>query len=207
MKTIKLLTFFILFLTNKIYSQYTSIESLEDCSICYQTGVYYKDLNNFLNTLEGTYLYNSNGTYFKIVLQKKEVSNVNDIYYEDILIGSYQYSKGFQSVNYLSELAIFHQNGWKYPIDGNKIYTGNDSQCVNCQVNEKWVSMSINDPITDSLSEFTLRKTVISGQEAIIVKIGLKIKNNAYHSDTPTQNTIEEPTNYPLGEELILYKQ
>ena len=32
---------------------------------------YYKDIDNLLNPFEGTYIYNSDGKYLKLVLQKK----------------------------------------------------------------------------------------------------------------------------------------
>lgn len=188
-------------------AQNTSIASLEDCSICDETGVYYKDLNNFLNTFEGTYVYNQNGVYFKMILQKKTLSNVNNFYYEDLLIGAYQYTNNSQSINYLNTLNTFHANGWDYIIDGNTILTGNGYLCLSCGTYEKWIHMSISDPESGSISNFILRKTTLSGQEAIIVRIQGRIKDNMINMDNPPTYEIEQPANYPLGQELILIKQ
>lgn len=45
------LIIFMLLGISTIYAQHTSIASMDDCSICNQTSVYYKDLNYFLNML------------------------------------------------------------------------------------------------------------------------------------------------------------
>ena len=55
-------------------------------------GAYYKDVNNLLNPFEGTYVYTSGSTTLKIVLVKK-VLQYNSQYYEDLIIGEYQYKK------------------------------------------------------------------------------------------------------------------
>ena len=51
---------------------------------------YYKDLNNELNPFEGTWLYANGNTSLKIVLVKKPMY-FNGKYYEDLIIGEYQY--------------------------------------------------------------------------------------------------------------------
>ena len=55
------------------------------------TGIYYRDTQGLLNPFEGTYVYSQGGKMIKIVLQKKEMSSTNDRYFEDLLIGEYQY--------------------------------------------------------------------------------------------------------------------
>ena len=189
-------------------AQYTSIEPLENCFECDQTGIYYKDLNNYLKTYEGTYVYNSGGVYFKMILQKKAVSNINNRYYEDILVGAYQYSDGTKFANCLSELNINYSNGWKYPIDGNSIRTGKIG-CDECGDTEKWLSMSISDQSTNSVSDFNLRKTVVNGQEAIKVFIRFPYRNNIITGDDPNNSQLEiaEPANYPTNQEMTLIKQ
>jgi hypothetical protein len=206
MKKIFLILSILIFANCK--AQYTSTESLENCFDCDQTGVYYKDLNYYLNTYEGTYVYSSGGVYFKIILQKKLVSNINNRYYEDILIGAYQYSDGTKFSNCLSELNIIHSNGWKYPIDGNSIRIGKIG-CNECGDTEKWLSMSIFDQETNSVSDFNLRKTTVSGQEAIKVYIRPPYRNNVINGDDPNSGTSNyvEPPNYPVTQEITLIKQ
>jgi hypothetical protein len=189
-------------------AQYTSTEPLENCFECDQTGVYYKDINNYLNTYEGTYVYNSGGIYFKMILQKKVVSNINNIFYEDILVGAYQYSDGTKLANCLSELNINYSNGWKYPINGNSIRTGK-IMCEECGDSEKWLFMSIFDQSTNSISNFNLRKTVVNGQEAIKVFIRFPYRNNVITEDdlNSSQLEIAEPANYPTNQEITLIKQ
>ena len=206
MKKIFLILSILIFANCK--AQYTSIESLENCFDCDQTGVYYKDLNNYLNTYEGTYIYSSGGVYFKMILQKKVVSNINNRYYEDILIGAYQYSDGTKNVNCLSELNNNYSNGWYYPIEGNYITVGK-SKCDDCSPTEKWLYMTIHDQSTNSVSNFNLRKTVVGGQEAIKVYIRPPYRNNIINGDDPNSGTINyvEPPNYPVTQEITLIKQ
>ena len=168
-----------------------------------EAGYYYKDINNFLNTFEGTYLYTNGNTSFKIVLQKKVMSNVNDIYYEDILIGGYQYIEdGVEKVNTLSKLSIPHVNGKFYPIDGNIIMTGK-SRCPSCASDEKWVRLVIVDPIGDSVNELFVRKTIIGGQEAIRVFIYFSAFEYAVEEGAPPRI----PNSYPVSTEFVFLKQ
>ena len=51
---------------------------------------YYKDVNNILNTFEGTWLYVNGNTSLKIKLVKNTMF-FNGDYYEDLMIGGYQY--------------------------------------------------------------------------------------------------------------------
>lgn len=63
-----------------------------------------KDLNSLLNPFEGTYLYANGTTSFKIILVKKE-HQYNGRYYEDLIIGEYQYiENGIERVNTLSQI-------------------------------------------------------------------------------------------------------
>jgi hypothetical protein len=53
-----------------------------------QSNAYYKDLDNELDTFEGTWLYTNGNTSWKIIL-KKEITFFNDKYYEDLIVGEY----------------------------------------------------------------------------------------------------------------------
>jgi hypothetical protein len=51
---------------------------------------YYKDVNNILNDFEGTWLYQSGNTSLKLTLVKS-IQFFNGDFYEDTIIGGYQY--------------------------------------------------------------------------------------------------------------------
>lgn len=65
---------------------------------------YLQDVYGVLNPFEGTWLYTNSGTTLKITLKKITLS-FNGLYYEDLLIGEYQYIKdGEELFNTLSEI-------------------------------------------------------------------------------------------------------
>jgi len=179
--------------------------SLEDNSIEYAlTGKYYKDINNTLNNFTGTFLYTNGSTSFKIILQKKLQSSVNDRYKEDILIGSYQYiENGVEKINVLNSINDNHSNGWKYNIHGNNILVGQTLGCTDCNANEKWIRGTIYDPLPNGGGPATIfiRKTTVGSQEAIIVWIYMEMYV-ATGNSAPI-NSIA----YPIGEKFTLIKQ
>lgn len=96
-------------------------------------GAYHKDTQNLLNPFEGTCIYTSGNTSFKIVLQKKLMSSMSGRYYEDLLIGEYQYVvDGIEKVNTLSQLNINYPNQSNHSITGNLIITQGDIGCMEC---------------------------------------------------------------------------
>lgn len=167
-------------------------------------GKYYKDLNNTLNNFTGTYLYTNGATSFKIILQKKLESSVNNVYKEDILIGSYQYiENGVEKINVLNDINNNYANGWNYSINANNILTGQTLGCTDCSANEKWLRGIIDDPLPNGGGSATLfiRKKIVGGQEAIKVWI-YKSMYAAGPGSAPINSVA-----YPIGEEFILIKQ
>lgn len=166
------------------------------------TGVYYKDFGNLLNQFEGTYLYTNGTTSFKMVLQKKVMSNVNNIYYEDILIGGYRYiENGIEKVNTLNALNQTYSNGWSYPIDGNNIMEGK-MRCPSCDNNEKWILADIDDPVGHHVNELFIRKTTVGSQDAIKIFIYHAFEGAA-EEDAPAPT----PISHPINQEFTLIKQ
>ncbi len=134
-----------------------------------QAGFYYKDLNNFLNTFEGTYFYNNGNTSLEIKLQKKIASNRNNILTEDLLIGAYIFTQnGNEIINNLNSLDIYQSNGRVYSINGNNVNKGK-YRCHECEENEKWLRLTIRD--NNYAHPIFIRKANISGVEAIKIYI------------------------------------
>lgn len=192
-------TFFIILFFSNCKAQYTAIKPLDGMAAI-ENGIYYKDLNNLLNTFEGTYLYTNGTTSFEIILQKKSLSNVNNVYYEDILIGAYKYvENGITKVDVLNDINNTYFNGTYYKIYGNWIRTG-QRYCPQCEPNEKWLYGTIVDPVSHSVDNLIIRKTIVNGEPAI--KIFILHELYARNSDAPPI-----PISYPLSQEIILIKQ
>ena len=136
-------------------------------------GYYIKDINNLLNPFEGTYLYTNGNTSFKIILVKK-VQQYNGRYYEDLIIGEYQYiENGVEKVNTLNQINTVYNDQRSHSIDGNWI-VNNDFRmwkCPTCPVNEKRLKCSIMDSSTNRYASLIFRRTVEAGQEVMKIKI------------------------------------
>ena len=136
---------------------------------------YKKDLNNVLNPFQGTYIYTNGNTSFKIVL-KKMIKQTEGLHFEDLIIGEYQYIvNGVEIINTLSNLDVIYDNQYiKHAIAGNSPISNNNRawKCPQCSPNEKRLRARIIDRNTDRYASIYMRKTIVSGQEILQVKIG-----------------------------------
>lgn len=133
---------------------------------------YYKDVNNVLNNFEGTWLYTNGNTSLKIVLIKS-TQFLNSKFYEDLLIGGYQYiENGEEKINTLTD-ADDPSIGRDASIKGNNIYNNCRYLPVDdCIDNEKNLHLSINDVTSDGhIGALRLFKRIINGQEALKANI------------------------------------
>tara|TARA_R110001599_G_C11974559_1_gene634292 strand:- start:50 stop:577 length:528 start_codon:yes stop_codon:yes gene_type:complete len=133
---------------------------------------YYKDINNVLNNFEGTWLYTNGNTSLKIKLVKS-LKYFNGKYYEDLLVGGYQYIKdGIEKINTLSD-ANDPSIGRNAGIRGNNIYKSCKYLPINdCVDGEKNLDLSINDiPKNGHIGDLRLFKRTINGQEALKANI------------------------------------
>ncbi|MDI9256479.1 DUF6705 family protein [Flavobacterium sedimenticola] len=196
--TIKLL--FVLLLTSSCKAQTIDISQQNGENA---TGVYYKDIQNLLNTFEGTYLYSEGTASLKIIFRKQVMSSpANNRFREDLLVGEYQYiENGIEKSNTLSNLNIFHSNGWKYSIDGNTVLVQGDPGCQDCLPNEKALRLGIVEESTNNSGFLIVRKTNVAGQEAIEVRIIWDaLKTVGANNPAPIEPTIP-------GELFVLLKQ
>ncbi|MCK7590505.1 hypothetical protein M0G43_07975 [Subsaxibacter sp. CAU 1640] len=135
---------------------------------------YYKDINNDLNGFEGTWLYTSGNTSLKIVLVKS-VMFYNGDYYEDLMVGGYQYvENGVEKINTLSDannLNIGYSGSiWGNSIHNNCFYIPVDD----CVLGEKRLILAIFDPVTNNHSgNIILHKRTVSGQQALKAMIDI----------------------------------
>lgn len=122
---------------------------------------YYKDVENNLSQFTGSWIYTDGNTSFKIVIQKREMALIPAGYYEDVLVGEYQYIKqGVEKVNTLSRLNTQLTDPWDYNIVGNSMRQGKTANplCNDCADNDKKVGrLYFVDPITHLDAELFLR--------------------------------------------------
>ncbi|EMY79884.1 hypothetical protein pgond44_14668 [Psychroflexus gondwanensis ACAM 44] len=135
---------------------------------------YYKDVNNTLNNFEGTWLYTNGNTSLKIILVKS-TQYFNGDFYEDLLIGGYQYIENrVEKINTLSD-ANDPSIGRAASIRGNNIYNNcRYSPVDDCVDGEKNLDLSINDvPLEGHIGTLRLFKRTINGQEALKANISM----------------------------------
>lgn len=145
------------------------------------TGAYYKDIDNLLTPYEGTYIFTNGNTSFKIILVKK-TQQYNGRYYEDLIIGEYQYiENGVEKVNTLNQLTTVYNNQRSHNIDGNSLISNNVRlwKCPECLPGEKRLAASIRDAAADRYADIFMRRMEINGQEMLKVKIS-NVMGGAY---------------------------
>ena len=200
MKTLKTITLIIFFVSCKAQ---TPILDISDSGTGLPYGYYLRDNNNLLNSFEGTYQYTNGADTLKIVLVKK-VLQYNSQYYEDLIIGEYQYIKdGVQIVNTLSEITTTYLNQRNHKIEGNLIVDKNYRvwKCTSCSLTENRLSTQIEDVVSERFAELVLRRTTEGGQEVMKIKI-TNISRVIEIDDQPTAPDFALPTG-----EFTLIKQ
>ncbi len=161
------ITLIITALSCKSQTQIIDVQNYDGKDIA---GAYYKDINNVLQPFVGEYLYTNGSTSLKIVLRKKTMSTpYNNKFYEDLIIGGFQYiENGQEKANTINELNFFtYTNGWKYSINGNTILTKGDPPCKNCIIGEKALRLGLIDNATDNWAVCAVRRIIQAGQPAI----------------------------------------
>jgi hypothetical protein len=168
-KIFKISLIYTLFCINNSFAQIIPLES-PSWDGSFLNGNYYKDTNNVLNMFEGTWVYNSNNTYFKIILVKKHNQSISGLYHEDLIIGELQFNYfGIEIYNSLDKINQNYQNIYSHTIDGNFILNSPFLlNCTDCELNEKrlYLGFSVNVP-----GFIILKKTIINGQEALKVYV------------------------------------
>jgi len=124
-------------------------------------------LLSILNGYDGTYVYANGRTSLKIKLQKNIKTCMNGIYYEDLVVGEYQYiENGIEKVNTLNKLTSTSNDN---NISGARVLTGTVLGCDDCRLDEKRLRLGfISSP---QVGEIDIRKTTVNGKAAIIAEI------------------------------------
>lgn len=199
MKNLFIIPMLLILITCKAQSPIVNIANKHST----EEGVYNKDVNNLLNAFEGDYLYTNGTTSLQIILKKK-VMQFNGKYYEDLIVGEYEYKVG--GVTQISTLANIdvvypNQKGTGHGIAGNSLLKKtNRPICNECTTNEKRLRLGFDDPTTTVYGNILIQKIVHLGQPAIKVIIYAEGGSYLVGTSPPADMKV------PLGE-YILIKQ
>ena len=198
----QIITLIIIFISVLSTAQ-SNILSIEDLPFENQLNSYFKDINNELNTFEGTWLYTNGNTSLKIKLVKYERANQID-YFEDLILGGYQYiENGIEKINKLD-----HADNLDFLYESTSVIYGNHLY-KNCQYlsfddcieGQTKLVLSIFDPITNNHSgDLILKKVNFNGEEAIKASIIFSY-SGTYPNGIPPEPTL------PWQQEYLLIKQ
>lgn len=199
MKKLFIIPMLLILITCKAQSTIVNIENKHST----EEGVYNKDVNNLLNAFEGDYIYSNGSTSLKIILKKK-VMQFNGKYYEDLIIGEYEYKVGgITQISTLTNIDIVYPNQLVtgHGIAGNSLLKKTSRPiCSECATNEKRLRLGFRDPTTTVYGNILIQKIVHLGQPAI--KVIIYAEGVTYLVGT----TPPEGMKVPLGE-YILIKQ
>ena len=124
---------------------------------------YYKDINNYFNDFEGTWLYTNGNTSLKIVLIKQSMLYTGR-FYVDYIGGEYQYiENGLEKRNTLSNTSIYTSS----IQSGTLIKNNAKPECSNCQPNERRLRVIFSDRTRERSGTLVLKKTIVNGQLAL----------------------------------------
>ena len=168
MKHIIIITAILSFLSCKAQSP---IIPLGDYNTELVSGSYQKDVNNNLNSFEGSWKYESGNTSFTISLRKIS-QYFNGHYYRDDLIGDYSYiENGVELVNSLPDFNNPNINDAQHDISGNRlIYKNWFPRCQECDIDEVRFVLAFYDVERKYLSsEIAVRHFIEGGVEKIKV--------------------------------------
>ena len=169
---------------------------------------YYKDLDSIHNKYEGTWLYTNNTDTLKVKLRKRLMvytSNHSNNFYEDELIGEYQYiENGIEKVNTLDNFMTEYEDCSDYNLYAYTLQRKNSiPKCNECADDEKRLVLAINEPSLRHLSglrdEFILRHYVENGVEKLKVWFHFYAGNIVANKDTHELSDINS-FSVPYGE-------
>lgn len=165
------------------------------------TNAYYKDVNNLLDTYQGTYIYNNGNIVLKIILLKK-INQYNGRFYEDLIIGEYEYSENnVILISTISDIKTTYGNQRRHKISGNSLITKtNKPNCNECNTNELRLRLGFLDATRELYGSLIARKVMHYNQKAIKVNLYMET-NTIYFEGQPTP---PDDFTVPSGEYLLI---
>jgi hypothetical protein len=198
-----IIVIFILFTINS-FSQIT-INPLFYNPLDYSNNVYNKDIDDDYSNFVGTWLYENGNKKLTFVFNKLiqyQFNFKNNICFEDLLIGEYQFEINNQIIiNTLPNLNNTSINAFSHNILSIGIVGQGGVPIENGAVNERWVEMSFSDPNRTYLkSKLKMKFVIQNGEYKIVAKL---IPGSPYvepFDNAPNDTTVP-------SDEYILIKQ
>lgn len=158
---------------------------------------YVKDIDNYLNQFVGTWVYNQNNQYLKIIIEKVVKSCKTDVYCLDYLIGEYQYKENnVEKINTLPGLL----NERNHKISGKRILKNNFRPvCNDCYPNQRRVMLTFSDPLRRLGGELLLQAITVNGQPALKA-----FKRTTTYAISLLENSSYTEMNVPSGEYILI---
>ncbi len=160
-----------------------------------EENVYYKDIPNFMNKFEGTWVFENGTKKLTIVLQKREhvYSNVRKNYVDEI-IGGYKYEvAGAVLVNTIPDIDINKPLYGNYIAGASLIWNYERPACNDCPVNGRRLRLTWDDPLSTYINNYmVVQHYELFDQEYI------KVTLFDSFSIMPTEDAITT-TRLPLG--------
>ena len=190
----KITTIFALFALFSCKAQQIIVPLGSDNDALDSPNYYIKDVNSLLDKYVGTWKYTNSNTEVTIVLKKEiHYATSNNTYYEDLLVGEYQYVKdGIIIVNTLADMNNPIIKGYRHKISGGILISKfNYPACTSCGLDEKRVELFINHPI----EEFAQGRLVL---RHILDVNGERLESHIYDKSTLGDGIVR--INIPDGE-------
>jgi len=142
---------------------------------------YYKDIENFYNQFEGTWVYTDATQTIRLRFVKKEMFYLNSVksYYADYLVGEMEYIiNEFEIFNSLPNLNINYSDIFKYNLVSiTKVGYHYYPICTECASDVKRLYMRYDEPTNNDLglsAEFVMRIEVENGFPKLKVQYELR---------------------------------
>ena len=151
-------------------------------------GAYYKDVDHYFDQFLGTWSYTEGTTILKVSFIKKEMMNVYNEYYEDFLVGEFQYiENGVEKVNTLASLNNNYTGYNSYNMWSiTRIRKTSYPVCEECSTDEKRLRMAFTEPANDDdclEGMWTMRVVVEEGVQKLKIQFRLETNYCGYKED------------------------
>lgn len=124
-------------------------------------GAYYKDVENFLNNFEGTWVWQDGNSALTFVFEKIESYHntpLNANFYEDLLVGEFKYvENGVVIADYLADMNSGNLSRDRNIRGNSIIYRGWFPRCDACPNDELRVRLHFTDPERQFRATLVLR--------------------------------------------------
>lgn len=199
MNNIKIILITLIALT-AIQCKAQDIRTLEQSRRNVTNATYIKDIDNVLDPFVGTWVLDDGTNYLKMVFKKK-VKTLTGNYYQDLLVGEYQYKRnGVEMINTLSKFNVPQANAYRHTIDGNYTWT-NQTPFYEYTSDNFRIELIMGEPAGRAYS-LEIRTTTFNGQPAIQIYKHKGEGGKPYHvGETPPPIVVPNGFHYLIRQQ------